>query len=60
MLDLCDSEGQVKNLPYHKYEYASNLVAGRESYILLRVEREFYLLSLPNSIPTKPQYWKKK
>ncbi|KAK7088549.1 hypothetical protein V1264_022458 [Littorina saxatilis] len=40
ILDLVDLEGQVKNLPSSSEEYASDYVTGRETYILIRVEKQ--------------------
>ncbi|XP_059177989.1 uncharacterized protein LOC131957283 [Physella acuta] len=40
ILDLVDLEGQVKNLPATSDDYATNYVTGRETYVVIRVERE--------------------
>ena len=38
IIDLVDLEGQVKNLSGRSKEYANEVVNGRETYILIRVE----------------------
>ncbi|XP_067673848.1 uncharacterized protein C22orf15-like [Haliotis asinina] len=38
-IDLIDQDGQVKNLAGSNEEYANELVNGRETYILIRVEK---------------------
>ncbi|KAH9525557.1 hypothetical protein Btru_001688 [Bulinus truncatus] len=40
VLDLVDLDGQVKNLPVSSAEYASDYVTGRETYVVIRVEKE--------------------
>ncbi|XP_076434852.1 uncharacterized protein CXorf65 homolog [Babylonia areolata] len=40
ILDLVDLEGQVRNLPSSTEEYASDYVTGRETYILIRVDKQ--------------------
>lgn len=40
VIDLVDLEGQVKNLASGTEEYASDYVTARETYILIRVERQ--------------------
>lgn len=40
ILDLVDLDGQVKNLASGTEEYASDYVTGRETYILIRVEKQ--------------------
>ncbi|KAL3857550.1 hypothetical protein ACJMK2_012202 [Sinanodonta woodiana] len=40
ILDLVDQDGQVKNLAGRLKDYACQLVSGRETYILIRVERQ--------------------
>ncbi|KAK3592655.1 hypothetical protein CHS0354_034732 [Potamilus streckersoni] len=40
VLDLVDQEGQVLNLAGRLKDYACQLVSGRETYILIRVERQ--------------------
>ncbi|XP_076452677.1 uncharacterized protein CXorf65 homolog isoform X2 [Babylonia areolata] len=40
VLDLVDLEGQVKNLPSSTEEYANDYVTGRETYILIRVDKQ--------------------
>lgn len=53
-IDLVDLEGQVKNLPTRPKEYANEMVTGRETYILIRVERctdgKFNYTSLLNNL----------
>lgn len=41
MIDLVDMDGQVKNLSGRSKEYASEVVNGRETYVLIRVESEW-------------------
>ncbi|CAC5384112.1 unnamed protein product [Mytilus coruscus] len=54
VIDLVDLEGQVKNLSGRSKEYANELVNGRETYILIRVERchdgKFLYTSLLNNL----------
>ena len=40
LIDLVDMDGQVKNLAGRSKEYASEVVTGRETYVLIRVESE--------------------
>lgn len=40
LIDLVDMDGQVKNLSGRSKEYASEVVNGRETYVLIRVESE--------------------
>ncbi|XP_069134961.1 uncharacterized protein CXorf65-like [Argopecten irradians] len=53
-IDLVDLEGQVKNLPTRPKDYASEMVTGRETYVLIRVERcndgKFSYTSLLNNL----------
>ncbi|XP_041377638.1 uncharacterized protein LOC121390008 [Gigantopelta aegis] len=39
VIDLVDLDGQVKNLSGSSEEYANELVTGRETYILIHVEK---------------------
>lgn len=39
-LDLVDLEGQIRNLPPTTDDYASDYVTGRETYVVIRVERQ--------------------
>ncbi|KAK3785381.1 hypothetical protein RRG08_045604 [Elysia crispata] len=39
-LDLVDLEGHIRNLPVTNDDYASDYVTGRETYIVIRVERQ--------------------
>ena len=39
-IDLCDETGLVKNLSSHADEYASNYLAHRGIYILVKVDRK--------------------
>ncbi|XP_022336512.2 uncharacterized protein CXorf65 homolog [Crassostrea virginica] len=39
LIDLVDMDGQVKNLAGRSKEYASEVVTGRETYVLIRVEK---------------------
>jgi hypothetical protein len=41
IIDLVDLEGQVKNLSGRSKEYANEVVNGRETYILIRVESKY-------------------
>lgn len=41
LIDLVDMDGQVKNLSGRSKEYASEVVNGRETYVLIRVESEW-------------------
>ncbi|XP_071178686.1 uncharacterized protein CXorf65 homolog [Mytilus edulis] len=54
IIDLVDLEGQVKNLSGRSKEYANEVVNGRETYILIRVERchdgKFLYTSLLNNL----------
>ncbi|KAK7483711.1 hypothetical protein BaRGS_00025032 [Batillaria attramentaria] len=40
ILDLVDLEGQVKNLSSSSEEYASDFVTARETYILIKVDKQ--------------------
>ncbi|KAI8782465.1 hypothetical protein BgiMline_027390 [Biomphalaria glabrata] len=40
VLDLVDLDGQIKNLPMSSEDYASDYVTGRETYVVIRVEKE--------------------
>ncbi|KAL8604668.1 hypothetical protein ACOMHN_013448 [Nucella lapillus] len=61
ILDLVDLEGQVRNLPSSTEEYASDYVTGRETYILIRVDkqddngRNRYVSLLNNLDETNPE-----
>jgi len=40
LLDLVDLEGQLRNLPVTTEEYATEYVTGRETYVVISVERQ--------------------
>ncbi|GFO46477.1 hypothetical protein PoB_007298200 [Plakobranchus ocellatus] len=50
-LDLVDLEGQIRNLPVTTEDYASDYVTGRETYVVIRVERESFVF--PESVKSK-------
>ncbi|KAK3084948.1 hypothetical protein FSP39_021928 [Pinctada imbricata] len=54
IIDLVDLEGQVKNLSARSKEYASEVVNGRETYVLIRVEKvaenKYHYTSLLNDL----------
>ncbi|XP_050411194.1 uncharacterized protein CXorf65 homolog [Patella vulgata] len=60
-IDLIDLEGHVRNLSTGIEEYANDLLHGRETYILIRVERESesgpnrYISLLNNLEQTNPE-----
>lgn len=41
MIDLVDLDGQVRNLSGRSKEYANEILNGRETYILIRVESKY-------------------
>ena len=42
IIDLSDESGNVKNLLEHKSEYATEILKARHSFILIRVDSEYY------------------
>lgn len=54
VIDLVDLDGQVRNLSGRSKEYANEILNGRETYILIRVERcndgKFLYTSLLNNL----------
>ena len=40
-LDLVDLEGHIYHLPNHPYDYAQNVLDGRKTYVLLKIESKY-------------------